>query len=144
MVQDQHKNNNLKMVDQIYINEAIRIREEYLDNLIYIANEQDYITGLSSDLKTLNDEISESEKKDEKYYRDALFEVELMIRKANEKIMPYYDKIKELDKKQRDLYNTIKDKYPDITDDQMQKAIIPHIMEVDKKYKAKHGNILNN
>jgi len=132
------------MIDQIYINESIRIREEYLDNLLYIANEEEYITGLSKDLQTLNDEISESEKKDEKYYRDALFEVELMIRKATEKITPYYDKIKELDKKQRNLYNTIKDKYPDVTDEQMQKEIIPHILEVDMKYKAKHGNILNN
>jgi hypothetical protein len=132
------------MIDQIYINEAIRIREEYLDNLIYIANEEEYIRGLSSDLQTLNDEISKSEKKDEKYYRDALFEVDLMIRKATEKINPYYDKVKELDKKQRSLYNTIKDKYPNITDDEMKKDIIPHIVKVDQRYKEKHGNILNN
>jgi hypothetical protein len=132
------------MIDQIYINEAIRIREEYLNNLIYIANEEEYIKSLSSDLKTLNDEISQSEKKDEQYYRDALFEVDLMIRKATDKINPYYDKVKELDKKQRTLYNTIKDKYPDITDEQLQKDIIPHIVEIDKKYKEKYGNILNN
>jgi len=131
------------MIDKIYINEAVRIREEYLDNLVYIAKEEEYIKSLSSDLQTLNNEIKDSEKKDEKYYRDALFEVDLMIRKATEKINPYYEKIKELDNKQRSLYNTIKDKYPDIKDEQIQKDIIPEIIKVDKKYKEKHSNILN-
>jgi len=130
------------MIEQLYINEAKRIREEYLNNLIYIANEEDTIKGLTNDLEQISEDVEASEKKDEKYYRDALFEVELMIRKATEKIFPYHEKVKDLDKQQRKLYNTIKDKYPDITDEDMQKEIIPHILEVDNKYKDKYNNLL--
>ena len=130
------------MIDQIYINEAVRIRTEYLDNLIYLANEEENIKSLSSDLQQIAKDVEESDKKDETYYRDALFEVELMIRKATEKVVPYYEKHKELDKKQRELYNTIKEKYPNLTDEDMKNIIIPHIVEVDKKYKKKYGYII--
>lgn len=130
------------MIDKLYINEAIRIREEYLNNLIYIANEEDTIKGLTADLEQISKDVEESNIKSDKYYRDALFEVELMIRKATEKIIPYHEKVKDLDKQQRKLYNQIKDKYPDITNEDIQNAIIPHIMEVDKKYKDKYSNLL--
>jgi len=130
------------MIDQIYINEAVRIREEYLNNLIYLSNEEGNIKSLTDDLQNLSKEVEESDKKDEQYYRDALFEVELMIRKATDKIIPYYDKTKQLDKEQRTLYNTIKEKYPNLSDNDMKDVLIPHILEIDKKFKKKYGNIL--
>ena len=130
------------MIDEFYINEAVRIRKEYLDNLIYLAQEEENIKSLTDDLNQLSKDVEKSEKRDEKYYRDALFEVELMIRKATEKIMPYHDKTKELDKQQRTLYNTIKEKYPDLSDEEMKNIIIPHIIKVDSKYKEKYNNLL--
>jgi len=130
------------MIDQIYINESVRIREEYLNNLIYLSNEEGNIKSLTDDLKTLSKEVEESDKKDEQYYRDALFEVELMIKKATDKIMPYYEKSKQLDKSQRNLYNTIKEKYPNLSDEDMKNVIIPHILKVDKKFKKEYGHIL--
>lgn len=130
------------MIDKHYINEAKRIREEYLKNLIYIAEEEDNIKSLIEDLDKIGKEIEDSDNKSEKYYKDALFEIEIMIRKATEKIIPYHEKKKELDKQQRSLYNTIKDKYPNITDEQMMEHIIPHIIEIDKKYNEKYKNLL--
>lgn len=130
------------MIDKLYINEAVRIREEYLKNLIYIVQEEENVASLTSDLENLGKEIEESEKKSETYYRDALFEVEIMIRKATEKIIPYHDKRKKLDKQQKTLYNTIKDKYINITDKEIQNDIIPHILELDKKFKEKYGHLL--
>jgi len=130
------------MIDEIYINEAVRIRKDYLENLIYIAQEQETIESLTNELKELSDEIENSENKSEKYYKDALVEVDNMITKAIEKIQPYHDKIKELDKTQRKLYTTIKDKYPEITDNELKKIMIPHILELDKKYKAKYGDLI--
>jgi hypothetical protein len=130
------------MIEEIYINEAKRIREEYLKNLIYIAKEEDNIKTLTNDLETLGNEIENSDSKSENYYRDALFEVEVMIRKATDKILPYHDKVKELDKQQRKLYNTLKDKYPNISDEEIRSEIIPHIIEIDDKYKEQYQNLL--
>lgn len=125
------------MIDLIYINEAKRIREEYLNNLQYIATEEDNIKQLTSDLVKLSEDIENSEEKSETFYKDALFEVETMIRKASEKIMPYHDKVKELDKQQKVLYDTIKEKYPNKTDEDIKNDIIPHIVELDKRIKKK-------
>jgi len=131
------------MIEELYINDAKRIREEYLNNLIYIASEEDNIKSLTSDLEQIGKDIEESDSKSDTFYRDALFEVEKMIKKATEKIVPYYEKIKDLDKQQRKLYNTIKDKYPNLSDDDMKNSIIPHILEIDKKYQEKYGHLLN-
>lgn len=130
------------MIDRIYINEAIRIREQYLDNLIYITNEEENIKALVSDLETIKEKVLNSDLKSETYYKDSLYEIEIMLKKASDKIAPFHDKIKELDKLQKTLYNTIKEKYPNIVDEQIQSAILPHIMEVDKKYQKKYGNLL--
>jgi hypothetical protein len=65
-----------------------------------------------------------------------------MIRKATEKILPYHDKVKDLDKQQRKLYNTIKDKYPNLSDEDMKNQIIPHVVKIDDKYKEQYKNLL--
>ena len=119
------------MIDDIYINEAKRIREEYLNNLVYITKEEQNITNLTVQLQDLAKDIENSDEKDETFYKDALFEIEIMIRKATDKIFPYHDKIKELDKAQKNLYDKIKDKYPKISDQDIQDSIIPHILELD-------------
>jgi uncharacterized protein YhaN len=130
------------MIDEIYIKEAVRIREEYLNNLVYLAKEEENIKELTKELNQIAKDVEDSDAKGEKYYRDALFEVELTIRKATDKVIPYYDKTKELDKQQKNLYDTIKDKYPNISDEEMKKEIIPHIIKVDDKYRKKYGEIL--
>jgi len=86
--------------------------------------------------------VENSDNKTEKYYRDSLFEINLMLIKASDKITPFYNKKTDLDNQQRNLYNSIKDKYPNITDEQMQDELIPYIHKIDLKFKKKHGNIL--
>ena len=130
------------MIDQIYINEAKRIRKEYLDNLLFITNEEKNIIKLTTDLKKISDEIEESEIKNESYYKKVLTKIETMIQKTTDKIIPYQTKSEELDKQQRILYNTIKEKYPKISNDEIQNDIIPHIIKVDETYKKKHKNML--
>lgn len=126
------------MIDIIYIEEAKRIREEYIENLNYITKEEDNINKLIKGLDKIKEEVSVSESKDDNYYKNKLFEVEKMINFASERIDPYYEKIKELDKKQQKLYFSIKDKYPGITDEQIAKSIVPHIVELDKKLRRKY------
>jgi len=130
------------MIDEHYIKEAIRIREEYLKNLIYITEEEENIKKLISDLENIGKDIENTEGKSEKYYRDALFEIEIMIRKATEKIIPFHEKKKQLDKEQRKLYNSIKDKYPNITDDDMKGYIVPYIVKIDEKYRKIYKHLL--
>ena len=120
----------------------MRIREEFLENLLYITKEEENINSLISDLETIKEQVDNADGKGEQYYRDQLFEINLMLTKASDKITPFQEKKVELDKEQRNLYNSIKDKYTDITDEDMMKELIPHIHDVDMKFKNKHGNIL--
>lgn len=131
------------MIEEIYIREAQRIRKEYLEALINITNEEDSIKKLTDELKEFSEEIENSESKNEQYYKDALIEIDRMITSAMNKIKPYQEKTKELDKQQRILYNNIKEKYPSISDDDIKNSIIPYIIEIDNKYKKKYGNIIN-
>ncbi len=51
-----------------------------------------------------------------------------------DKIRPYIEKINDLDNEQRILYNNIKEKYIDITDEEIYKEIIPVIEEIDENF----------
>lgn len=130
------------MIDKIYIEEAVRIRKEYLNNLIYISNEEDNIKEYISKLKKIQNEIENGELNDEKYYREMLFDIEIMIKKATNKIKPYYDKIKVLDNNQSTLYNNIREKYTNITDDEIKNDILPYIVKIDKILKKKFGRLI--
>jgi seryl-tRNA synthetase len=130
------------MIEEIYINAAKRIRQEYLNNLIYITKEEENIKDLTSKLMKISEEVENSDKKGESYYRGILFDIEKLIKDATEKIIPYQEKTNKLNKEQKTLYNIIKEKYPNITDVEIQNEIIPHILEIDKKYKEKHGDLL--
>lgn len=125
------------MIDEIYIKEAKRIRFEYLNNLVYISNEEENIQNLTLELNQIKEDVENSDKKSDTYYKDALFEVEKLIKKTTDKIIPFHKKIKELDKDQRNLYNNIKEKYPKLSDDDIKNYILPYIIEIDKQFKNK-------
>lgn len=126
------------MIDYNYINEAIRIRKEYLSNLSNV-NELDNIynelltefSNLKTKLETIEDKKI---KVDEEYIIKLLEDVDDKINNISNKIKPYNDNINRLNKEQSILYKTIKEKYPKLTDDELYNELIPIIKNIDESF----------
>lgn len=124
------------MIDKIYIEEAIRIRKEYLKNLLNVTKfekvyqelfdklekEKEKVSNFDADIITQDDIF--------KYVKQLEVDLNLIL----DKIRPYIEKIDDLDNEQRILYNNIKEKYIDITDEEIYKEIIPVIEEIDENF----------
>lgn len=124
------------MIDKIYIEEAIRIRKEYLKNLLNVTKfekvyqeifdklekEKEKVSNFDADIITQDDIF--------KYVKQLEVDLNLIL----DKIRPYIEKINDLDNEQRILYNNIKEKYIDITDEEIYKEIIPVIEEIDENF----------
>lgn len=124
-------------IDKIYINEAVRIRKEYLKNLIEIDSKEKLVKNIIENMTEIKKELENDNDFTEEQYRNKLIELSGIIKKIEDDIMPHHKNIKELDTDQKKLYKSIKNKYPKISDDDIQKEIIPHIINIDNEIKEK-------
>lgn len=124
------------MIDKIYIEEAIKIRKEYLENLLNVTKFEKVYQEIVEKLEKEKEKVSNFDPdvitQDEIFKYVKQLEVELNI--ILDKIRPYIEKIDDLDNKQRILYNNIKEKYVGITDEEIYSEIIPIIEEVDENF----------
>ena len=122
-------------LDNLYIEEAKRIRKVYLTNLANIVLKEDEIEMYFGMIEEIREEVKNSEDgTDEQYFIKKLMEINDSIEKIKSFIIPYYEKIKDLDGAQKLLYNNIKDKFPNITDEEIQDQIMPHIIPIDERF----------
>lgn len=130
-------------LDKLYIDEAVRIRRTYLDNLAGIVRKEDEIQKYFEMIENVRKEVAENENPDQEYFVKKLTEINDNIEKIRSIIIPHYDTIKKLDESQKTLYNNIKDKYPEITDDDIQSQIVPHVIPIDKEFSKKNVGLYN-
>lgn len=130
-------------LDKLYIDEAVRIRRTYLDNLAGIVRKEDEIQKYFEMIEDVRKEVAENENPDQEYFVKKLTEINDNIEKIRSIIIPHYDTIKKLDESQKTLYNNIKDKYPEITDDDIQSQIVPHVIPIDKEFSKKNVGLYN-
>lgn len=130
-------------LDKLYIDEAVRIRRTYLDNLAGIVRKEDEIQKYFEMIEDVRKEVAENENPDQEYFVKKLTEINDNIEKIKSVIIPHYDTIKKLDESQKTLYNNIKDKYPEITDDDIQSQIVPHVIPIDKEFSKKNVGLYN-
>lgn len=130
-------------LDDIYINESIRIRKTYLNNLAKIALQEEEIKKYSDSLNSIKEEINntDEEEVDEKFQMRIMLDMNKSIDKIQKKLSPYYNEIRKLDTDQKTLYNSIKEKYPFISDEEIQKQIVPHIVIVDKDFMKRNKKL---
>ena len=123
-------------LDRIYIEEAIRIRKVFIENIAFVNEIQPYYETLLAEFQKAKAELDEIDMDEigdnytEDYFRGKLEELNVCIDNTTNKIQPYVDKINKLDEDQRLLYNRIKEKYPSITDEEMEQAIVPYIENI--------------
>lgn len=126
-------------LDKLYIDEAKRIRKIYLSSLAEIVKKEDEIQVYFNMIEGIREQVEEnSVDANDEFFIKKLIEIDESIEKIKGVILPYNDKIKKLDESQKLLYNNIKDKYPDITDEEIQNQIIPHIIPIDDEFREKN------
>lgn len=122
------------MIELIYLNESKRIRKEYLENLSFIITKEDEIEGYINRIQQIQLIIDDSNQQNIDKFINEVKELDNNINKINDFITIYHDKIKKLDVDQRLLYNSIKEKYPNIDDEDIKNQILSTIESVNIEF----------
>jgi Mg2+ and Co2+ transporter CorA len=131
-------------LDKLYIDEAKRIRKTYLKNLVEIVKKEDEIQRYFDMIEDIRKQVEENgEEANNEFFVKKLLEINDSVDKIKNVILPHYEVIKKLDDSQKTLYNNIRDKYPEITDDEIQSQVVPHILPIDKEFAEKNVGLYN-
>lgn len=118
------------MIDKIYIDSAIKIREEVIETHKELSNCEDLTLTLKKSLEekirnlekiktTLLKTKEEDKDKIENEIINEFSSIEKQITKYSKIIEPLNKKMEELNKREESLYHTIKEKYPSLSDDEI-------------------------
>lgn len=120
-------------IDKIYINEAIRIRKEYYDSINNILKQEKILLKKKEEIDDLRDNMEEIVHSDihdltkKLKLNNHLLSIDRIIKKIQEQIRPDYEKIEKLRTDADNLYNSIKEKYPNIKEDEIKEEISPYL-----------------
>ena len=123
-------------IDKIYIDEAIRIRRVYIQNISRVNELQPIYEKLLREFQKAKEELDEigyddiDPKYNEDYFKKKLESLNVHIENTTRKLKPFDDTLKKLDEEQRILYYSIKEKYPNITDKEMEETILPYVENI--------------
>jgi uncharacterized coiled-coil protein SlyX len=121
------------ILDKHYINEAKRIRENYFDNLKFIEDKSEKLTGYKNEIEKIKSEMEDIYKESvgeptvNGELNKKLLEIEKYIVLTQDEIRPFYEKILKLRDDSMNLYNSIVEKYPDIDKEDIKKQIIENL-----------------
>jgi hypothetical protein len=123
------------MIAEQYINEGIRIRKSYIQNLKEILKQEPIIMNRKIIFEKLQNEIESTVYSDQNEIRktmeinEKILKLEKEIKSIQEIIKPFYDSIENLKNDRDRLYLAIKEKYPNISDKQIEQEIMSKIEE---------------
>jgi len=123
------------MIAEQYINEGIRIRKVYIQNLKEILKQEPIIFERKKIFEKLKDDMEATVKSDLNEIRktielnNKLTTLEKEIKIIQDIIRPYYEKIESLKTDKDRLYLAIKEKYPNITQEEIEKDIMSRVDE---------------
>ena len=123
------------MIAEQYIKEGIRLRKSYIENLKEILNQEPAINDRKKAFENLRDEMEKLVFSDLNDVRktlvlnNKLMEIDKEIKNIQEIIKPYYDTIEKLKTERDRLYVAIKEKYPNVTDQEIEQEIMKHVEE---------------
>lgn len=123
------------MIAEQYIKEGIRIRKNYIYNLKEILKQEPIIFQRKSVFEKLQQEMENVVKSDLNEMRktlelgNKLLVLEKEIKNIQDIIKPFYDSIEKLKDDRDKLYLAIKEKYPNISIEQIEKEIMSKVEE---------------
>jgi predicted transcriptional regulator len=123
------------MIAEQYIKDGIRLRKSYIENIKEIVKLEPLINKRKKnfdDLKVEMESIVFSDKNDIRKtveLNNSLIQLDKEVKKVQELVRPFYDKIESLKSERDRLYVAIKEKYPNITDQQIENEIMERVNE---------------
>jgi D-mannonate dehydratase len=119
------------MIHERYIKEANRIRKEYIDIILQINDREKEINQYKKEIEIIFEKDVEYVKDNnnkqldiiKSEIRDDLIDIDNKIEKISNTLMPLLVNIESLKKQSADLYLSIKDKYPNLSKEEIQKEI---------------------
>jgi hypothetical protein len=123
------------MIAEQYIKEGIRLRKSYIENLKEILKQEPSINERKKTFDEIKDEMEKIVYSDLNDVRktlilnNKLMELDKEIKKVQDIVRPYYDNIEKLKLERDRLYLAIKEKYPIITDQEIEKEIMERVSE---------------
>lgn len=123
------------MIAEQYIREGVRIRKVYIYNLKEILKQEPIIYERKKIFEKLQSEMEIVVKSDLNEIRktlelnNKLLVLEKEIKSIQDIVKPYYDTIENLKNDKDKLYLAIKEKYPNITTEQIEKDIMSNVEE---------------
>ena len=114
-----------------YIKQAIRIREDFIRNMQKIIESEKEINihkdSIVNLMKSNEKYITENSDKDldmiKNTIKDDLLEIDSKIEKITKELSPMIQKTEKLEKESKELFSAIKDKYPNLSEEDIQKEI---------------------
>lgn len=123
------------MIDEIFINEGIRIRKVYIYNMTELIKQEPIVLKKKEEIEILQEEmksIVNSELNDVRKTLELnknLLIMEREIKVIQDMVKPYNDAIEQLKVDTDKLYLAIKRKYPNIQTSQIEKDIMSRVEE---------------
>lgn len=124
------------IIDKFYLNEARRIRLEYLDNLgeinkrvPFINKYKEKIQSYTKDLERIVSSNAQDAAK-ENEFMNSLENLNHDVETLEKEMKPYYSKIEQLTVDSEKLYNNILEKYIGIQPDDIKNQIYEHIKDL--------------
>jgi predicted transcriptional regulator len=121
------------MIAEQYIKEGIRLRSCYIENLKEILKQEPIINERKIFFEKIKNEMGSivfSELNDVRKtleLNNKLIDLDKELKNVQNLIRPYYDAIENLKTERDRLYVAIKEKYPNITDQEIEKEIMERV-----------------
>jgi predicted nucleic acid-binding Zn-ribbon protein len=123
------------MIAEQYINEGIRIRKEYIRNLKEILKLEPLILEKRKSFDKIQEQMENIVYSDLNAVRKTLdlngrlMDMEKEIKTIQDTIRPFYENIEKLENDSDRLYLSIKEKYPNITNKEIEYEIMSRVDE---------------
>ena len=126
----------MKIAD-LYVNEAVRIRKAYIDNLVYVLKHEkelnkykDEILDIGNNLSVIAEKVDDNPQYKE-FINEKMIDLENNMDKVKKRLLPYYENIVKIRKDTETLWNSIQEKYPNITKEELKNQIVPYLREIN-------------
>lgn len=115
-------------MDKIFIEQAKSIRKEYIRNVKEVVKCESKVEDYKNRLIDIQEELKTADFETAKLKLD---DIEKNIKSIETILNPYTKKIEELEASADSLFEKIKERHPNLTMEQIQNELIPHLTEID-------------
>lgn len=115
-------------LDQRFIDMAVKIRRDFLKSLKEATQKQEIVNHYLNELNDLKTDLENSKNNDDLVSK--LKVIEQKIRIIENEMSVLVERRSKLEKEEIKLLETIKERYPEITEDELKQQIYPHIQNL--------------